>query len=263
MSDFEDFFGVAPSDQNALDLFSGEWSSQPPPTRSDLQAGAVPLYEDPRISWAQEQLVDMGFAGGFTDRDVLELGPLEAGHTYLIDRLRARSITAVEANARSYMKCLVAKEVFGIERARFLLGDGLEYLRATDRRFDVGVAYGVLYHQTTPVELLEMLSRRCDALVLWTVYYDPDFVAEHPGPAAMFSETVELEHAGFEHTVHRWNYGPQLDSDAFSGGGESYSHWMEKPEILAALRHFGLTDIRTEEESNAFGPALLLAGRRA
>jgi hypothetical protein len=262
MSDFDHFFGVAPSDQNALDLFAGEWSSKPPPTRPDVEAGDTPLYEDPRISWAQEQLGDMGLSGGFTGRDVLELGPLEGGHTYLLDRLEAGSITAVEANARCYLKCLIAKEVFGIARARFLLGDGLEYLRATDRRFDVGVAYGILYHQTSPVELLEMLSRRCDALVLWTVYYDPDFVAEHPGPAAMFSETAELEHAGFEHTVHRWNYGPQLDSDAFSGGGASYSHWMERPEILAALRHFGFTDLRTEDQENPFGAALLLVARK-
>ena len=262
MSDFKHFFGVAPSDQNALDLFSGEWSSQPPPTRPQLKAGSSPLFDDPRISWAHEHLIAMGLVDGFTDRDVLELGPLEAGHTYLLDRLGARSITAVEANARAYLKCLIAKEVFDIPRARFLLGDGLEHLRTTDYRYDIGVVCGLLYHMTNPVELLELLARRCDALFLWTVFYDPDFVAKNPGPGAMFSEARSMEHAGFKHTVHRWNYGPFLDSEGFSGGGEIYSHWMEKPEILAALQRFGFTDLETEEQPNVYGTALMLTARK-
>ena len=166
MSDFKHFFGTAPSDQNALDLFSGEWSSQPPAGRPDLKAGATPLFDDPRIAWAHHRLMEMGLAGGFSGRDVLELGPLEGGHTYLIDRLEATSVTAVEANARAYLKCLIAKETFGMPRAKFLLGDCLEFLRTTERRFGVGVACGILYHLTNPVELLELLARRCDALFL-------------------------------------------------------------------------------------------------
>lgn len=160
------------------------------------------------------------------------------------------------------MKCLVAKEVFGIPRARFLLGACLEYLRTTDRHYDIGVACGVLYHMTNPVELLEFLARRCDALFLWTVFYDPDFVAKHPGPGAKFSEALSMEHAGFKHTVHRYNYGSSLDSKAFTGGGDIYSYWMEKPAILAALRRFGFTDVQTEEQPNVHGTALMLTARK-
>ena len=140
MTDFKHFFGIAPSAQNALDLFAGEWSSQPPSDRPELKAGATPLFDDPRIAWAHHRLMEMGLANGVRDRDVLELGPLEGGHTYLLDRLGVTSVTAVEANARAYLKCLIAKETFGMPRARFLLGDCLEFLRTTDRRFDVGFA---------------------------------------------------------------------------------------------------------------------------
>jgi hypothetical protein len=52
MTDFKHFFGVPPSDQNALDLFAGEWSSSPPASRPDLKAGATPLFDDPRMQWA-------------------------------------------------------------------------------------------------------------------------------------------------------------------------------------------------------------------
>lgn len=262
MSDFKHYFGVAPSDQNALDLFAGEWSSKPPASRPGLKAGETPLFDDPRITWAQHRLIEMGLVDGVTGRDVLELGPLEGGHTYLLDRLGAKSVTAIEANARAYLKCLIAKETFGMPRARFLLGDCLRYLDTTGRHFDIGVACGILYHLTNPVELLELLSRRCDALFLWTVFHDPEFVAKNPVPGAKFSEVLALEHRGFKHTVHRFNYGPSLDWKGFCGGGDVFSYWMEKEEIIAALQHFGFTDFRTEVHPNVHGSALMLAARK-
>lgn len=263
MSDFKSYFGIAPSDQNALDLFAGEWSSQPPANRPDLKAGATPLFDDPRIAWAHHRLMEMGLEDGFRGREVVELGPLEGGHTYLIDRLEARAVTAIEANPRAYLKCLIAKETFAMPRARFVLGDCLEFLRTSEQRFDIGVACGILYHLTNPVELLELLARRCDALFLWTVFFDPEFVAQNPVPGAKFSDVIAMETAGFKHTVHRFNYGPSLDWKGFCGGGEVFSYWMEKEEIIGALRHFGFTTFRHEQQPNVHGSALMLAARKA
>lgn len=263
MSDFKHFFGVTPSDQNAFDLFAGEWSSQPPAARPDLKAGVTPLFDDPRIAWAHHRFMEMGLESGVTGRTVLELGPLEGGHTYLLENFGAKAITAIEANARAYLKCLIAKETFGMPHARFRLGDCLEFLRTTDERYDVGIACGILYHLTNPVELLELLSRRCDSLFLWTVFYDPEFVANNPVPGAKFSEALQMETAGFKHTVHRFNYGPSLDWKGFCGGGDVFSYWMEKEEILGALRSFGYTDFRTEVHPNVHGSALMLAARKA
>jgi hypothetical protein len=263
MSEFKHAFGSAPSDQNALDLFAGEWSSRPPVDRPELRAGETPLFDDPRIAWAHHRLMELGLEGGLAGRHVLELGPLEGGHTYLVDRLGAASVTAVEANARAYLKCLVAKEILGMPRARFLLGDGLEFLRTTERRFDVGLACGILYHLTDPVELLALLAQRCDALFLWTVFYDPAFVAANPVPGAKFSDVLEKETAGYRHVVHRFNYGPSLDWKGFCGGGDVYSYWMEREQIIGALRHFGFTEFRQEEHPNVHGSALMLVARKA
>lgn len=262
MSDFKHFFGVAPGDQNALDLFAGEWSSQPPASRADLKAGTTPLFDDPRILWAHHRFIEMGIDGGFAGRRVLELGPLEGGHSYAIDRLGAESVTSIEANARAYLKCLIAKETFGMPQVRFRLGDCIEYLRTTDERHEIGVACGILYHLINPVELLALLARHCDAIFLWTVFYDPEFVAKNPVPGAKFSEALAMEHAGFAHTVHRFNYGPSLDWKGFCGGGDVYSYWMEKPAILGALQHFGFSDFRTEEHPNVHGSALMLVARK-
>lgn len=262
MSDFKPCFGVAPGDQNALDLFAGEWSSQPPATRSDLKAGATPLFDDPRIAWANDRFREMGLEGGVTGRDVLELGPLEGGHSYLLDRLGAKSVTAIEANPRAYLKCLIAKETFGMPRTHFLLGDALVHLRTTEKHYDIGIACGILYHLTNPVELLELLARRCDAIFLWTVFHDAEFVAKNPVPGAKFSEVLDREHAGFKHKVHRFNYGPSLDWKGFCGGGDVFSYWMERPEILAALARFGFSEIRSEQQPNVHGSALMLAARK-
>jgi hypothetical protein len=262
MSEFKHFFGSAPSDQNALDLFASEWSSSPPASRPELKAGATPLFDDPRMLWAHHRFAEMGIAGGFTGRDVLELGPLEGGHTYLIDQMGARSVTSVEANARAYLKCLVAKETFGMPHSHFLLGDCLVFLRETEKIYDIGIACGILYHLTNPVELLALLARRCRAIFLWTVYYDPEFIAKNPLPGAKFAEARAMEHAGFKHTVHHFNYGPSLDWKGFCGGGDVFSYWMEKNDILGALERFGFGDFRIELHPNIHGSALMLVARK-
>jgi hypothetical protein len=265
MTDFKNFFDSAPTDQNAIDIFAGEWSSRPPGIRPELKGGATPLFDDPRIVWANDRFMELGLAGGVSGRSVIELGPLEGGHTWSIDRLGAASVTAVEANSRAYLKCLVSKELFGMPRSRFLLGDCLAYLRESEmeKTYDIGIACGILYHLTNPVELLELLSRRCRAIFLWTVFYDPEFVAKNTASGSKFAEVVPMNHAGFAHTVHRTNYGAALDWKGFCGGGNTYSYWMEKPEIIAALERFGFTDFRTQEHPNIHGSALMLVARKS
>ena len=107
--------------------------------------------------WANDRLRALG--SGFAEAEVLELGPLEGGHTYMFSQLGAREIVALEANGRAFLKCLVTKEVLGIERARFLLGNALPFLRENQRMFDVGVACAFLNHMLQPVEVIELLAR--------------------------------------------------------------------------------------------------------
>ena len=115
-TDVENYVQVFPSDQNALDIFS-EWSSRLPGAWKEPKAGTVPLFEHARMVWAAEQL------GGFSGQRVIELGPLEAGHTYMMESLEAESILAVEANKRAFLKCLIVKEILRLNRSRFVLGD--------------------------------------------------------------------------------------------------------------------------------------------
>src|SRR5215210_6998671 len=100
MNILEEYLTTAPSPQNAIDIFKSQWSCKFPEPFASCAAGPVPACDDPRIHWALEEL------GGVEGARLLELGPLEAGHTYMLDRAGAESILSIEASTRAYLKCL-------------------------------------------------------------------------------------------------------------------------------------------------------------
>src|SRR5437764_6675578 len=130
----------APSVQNAIDIFKGTWASDFGETCPGLRAGTIPLFTDARLQKAANLL---GRNGRLDGMSVLELGPLEGAHTYQLERLGASSIISIEANAESFLKCLITKEILGLLRTQFLFGDFVEYLRTTDERFDMVLCSGV------------------------------------------------------------------------------------------------------------------------
>lgn len=247
----------APHPQNALDVFKGDWWSQIP-RPPGLAAGRLPLFADARITWAIEAL------GGVKDRAVLELGPLEAGHTYMLEEAGARSVLAIEANTRAFLKCLIAKEVVGLRHSHFVLGDFEEYLRAPSERFDAAIASGVLYHLRRPVELIHNLARVTDRVFIWTQYFIKERVEAIDHMKHRFGGSHVAEHEGFRHTLHRYNYGDFLDTTRFAGGSEQYSHWLSRDDLMGALRHAGFTQIVVGDEDlgHANGPAISLVAKR-
>jgi len=248
-----------PSPQNAVDIFGGEWASRFPEPFDDLKAVSNMLFEDPRISWAVEQL------GGVKGRSVLELGPLEGGHTYMLDRLGAASILSIEANTRAYLKCLIAKEILRIKRAHFLCGDFVEYLRNNDQRFDMAIASGVLYHMKNPVELISHLSKVTDNIFIWTHYYDPEIISKNSLiPTNKFGECTTFEYGGFLHELHRYEYDTALDSMGFCGGSDMFSNWMTREDLLASFEHFGFRDIQVgfDHPEHPNGPAFAFSAIR-
>lgn len=250
-----------PTPEAAVDLFSGEWSSRLPPPYEDLTGASAELFSDKRIWWADEVF------GGVRGMRVLELGPLEGGHTYMLDRLGATQVTAIEANRRAFLRCLVVKELLGMPSSRFLLGDFMPYLRtAADRqeRWDLCLAVGVLYHQRAPVSLLELATSVSDRILLWTHYYDEEILAARSDHAARFSGSFAQTTAGFPHTLHRHVYRAALEWRGFCGGSATWAAWMEREELLSALSHFGFTvlGIEFDHSDHPNGPALCIAAER-
>jgi hypothetical protein len=247
-----------PHPQAALDIFRGEWASKLPGDWARYQTGPVPLFEDDRITWGLQQL------GGVDGQHVLELGPLEGGHSWMLERAGAAAITAVEANTRAYLKCLVVKELLGLTRTRFLCGDFLEYLRQGTPHYDFVLASGVLYHMKQPAELIGLLSRVTDRILFWTHYFDEARIRAWPNLVPKFTGSAEAEYQGFRHRLYRYEYAEALGFHGFFGGGARYSHWMSRSDILDCLRYFGFGDQVVAKEVPEFphGPCFMIAARR-
>lgn len=255
---FDRYVTAAPHPQQALDIFQDEWTCALPPPFAALEAGTAWAFEDQRIEWGVNQL------GGVTGKTVLELGPLEGGHSYMLERLGAATIIAIEANPRAYLKCLIIKEILGLQRVRFLCGNFVEYLRTNRITFDLCVASGVLYHTQNPVELLERISQASDRVLLWTHYYDHDIVSRNPYLANIFSPNVTATYAGFRHTLYRYNYRGLSNLRYFCGGSAPFGNWLNRADLLAGLQHFGWHDIEInfEHPEHPNGPCLALVAVR-
>ena len=243
----------APSDQNALDLFAGEWTSRLPGSWAGLDAGAAGLFDDARIRWLLERI------GSVEGRQILELGPLEGGHSWMLEQAGG-IVTAVESNPRAYLRCLVVKEVLRMRQTRFLCGDFVPFL-ASDCdgvKWDLVVASGVLYHLQHPVELLARIARVTDRIFLWTHYFEPALGGQGGG------QLEEREEAGFPHRVLRKPYGAALEWKGFCGGTAQDAVWMEREGILNALRHlgFGRLEIGFDEPGHPNGASFAVLARR-
>ena len=247
-----------PSAQNAVDLFKGDWSSSLPAIDEPLSSGVIPLFADDRVSWALQRF------GGVAKSKVLELGPLEGGHSFMLERAGADRVIAVEANASAFLKCLITKEIFNLQRVSFKLGDFIEYLRSNREHFDVGIACGVLYHMLNPLELLALLSKTVDKLFVWTHYYDKDIIQANSALSRRFRRSQRCVFDGLEIQGHRQEYQAALEWTGFCGGSAATSVWLSREDIIRSTERFGLriSDIAFEEPMHPNGPCFAFVAER-
>src|SRR5690606_8202168 len=149
-----------------------------------------------RMQWALDAL------DGVAGQTVLELGPLEAGHTYMLEQADAKAITAVEANTRAHLKCLVIKELVGLSRTRCLCGDFVEYLRAAPR-VALLCAIGVLYNMSITVALTDLIAPVAARVFIWTRYCGAAIIQANPQLATKSSPPVAQVQGGFAHKLFR------------------------------------------------------------
>ncbi|MDL2236379.1 class I SAM-dependent methyltransferase [Christensenellaceae bacterium OttesenSCG-928-K19] len=251
-----------PSQQVAADLFKGQWSSSFPAS-AGVTAGPIPLFEDSRINWAVDT---MGSPEGKT---VLELGFLEGGHSYMMSQMGAASVTAIDANTRAYLRALVAKEIMGMPNVHFYCGDFNKYLAKRDKKFDILLCSGILYHMVNPVQLIADMAACADNLFIWTHYYDHEMIYSKQASSfrnKLHFSTKEYECSadGYTAKVFRRSYLISLGWAGFCGGPNRYSYWLPKEELIGCLKHFGFRKLTFgfEEPGHKSGPSLAVVAQK-
>lgn len=255
---FDRYVSSSPSWQNAVDAVPG-WNTAFPP-KHGLRAGSLATYHDPRILWAIECFGPLG------GRHVLELGPLEGGHTSMLDAAGAR-VDAVEANQIAFLRCLIAKEILGLTRSTFWLGDFVKALEDWEQSYDLIVASGVLYHLTDPLRLIELAAKRTDAIYIWTHVITDASIPDAADPRrSLFNQVAETrEFHGVQVRAYRRSYEHADESMSFCGGMNDEHRWLHRDDLLAALKVVGFQDIQTahDEPDHRFGPAFSIFARRS
>jgi hypothetical protein len=239
----------APSPATPFKIFKDAWSSAVP----GFESGSAPLFDDARIKWLETKL------GSYSGRRVLELGPLEGGHTYMMERAGA-NVVAIEANQRAFLKCLIVKDALHL-KSEFLYGDFRPYLEtAAPDRFDFVLAIGVLYHMLEPLKLLHDIARVTDAFGLWTHYYDPDIISD---TLRFDTKPVVQTVEGKSAEVYRQHYLSSVGSPKFCGGSEPASCWLAKDGLLQYMNCLGFeVQIGEDNRHHPNGPSILLFARR-
>jgi hypothetical protein len=248
-----------PGPQQVLDTFRGEWSSaMPAESGLQTQPGQAALFEDERVKWAVAQ------AGGVRGARILELGPLEGGHSYMLEKAGAAEVVAVEANTRSFLKCLCVKEVFQLQATRFMLGDCVSFMEHDRGGWDMVFASGILYHMKDPIGFIALLPKMAPKLLLWTHYFDERIIRSTPTLAKKFGQLEQSTREGFKYEFAEQSYKEALQWSGFCGGSAETSVWLSRESILGFLRHLGYSRIEIEFETpnHPNGPALAVYAER-
>lgn len=242
----------------AVDLFKGEWSSRLPGIAEE-SSGPSPLFDDPRMAfWINS--VKRVFPNSLIRPDafsVLELGPLEGGHTYQMAK-ESWDIVAIEANTRAFIRCLLVANMYHI-KARFLLGNFEKYIAdlSPQQSFDFMLASGVLYHLKKPTETLRRLLRATKSIGIWSHYASSAYADSQPGrweQVEYFDSCAGKMVPGFMQS-----YGQALSLSSYCGGSAPYSVWMTKDQIMEILNEFGfIVDVEQDIVDSASGPSITL-----
>ncbi len=241
-----------PDEKIAVNIFKDEWASELP--LKNIKSGVHPLFNDDRINWFIKEV------GGVKKKNILELGPLEGGHSYMLEKNGAGEITGIEANSRAYLRCLIVKELFNLRNVRFRCGDFLKYLEAPGPVYDMVIACGVLYHLIDPHRLFELLAKRCKGPVfLWTHYWSENYKDKKWHKLFSSVRKVRIDD-DVEIELHHHEYSTSFFSKKFLGGNAPYSEWLTRESLFNCIDHFGFNvkSIEFDNPDQLNGPAIAM-----
>ncbi len=106
---------------------------------------------------------------------ILELGCLEGTHSLMLQNLGAKEIVAIEGRKENFLKCLVVKNAFNLDKCKFLYGDVSKILGSFLGNFDLCLALGIFYHLKDPISTIYQIGEITDRLFAWTHFSTNDY----------------------------------------------------------------------------------------
>jgi SAM-dependent methyltransferase len=159
-------------------------------------------------------------------RTILELGPLEGGHTFdLAQRPGVVRVLAAEARAANIARAKFVQELLAVRNVEFVELNVENADLTVFGNFDAVFCSGVLYHLPEPWKLVAEIRRVTSKLFIWT-HYVPEEDAD----------VVVGELHGQEHLEG----GP----DEPLSGMSPKSLWLTLPSIIKMLESAGFDSVR-------------------
>ena len=180
---------------------------------------------------------------------ILELGPLEGGHTYQLEKFGAE-LTAIEAHPENFLKCLIVKNALNM-KASFLLGDFSDYLKETSKNYDLIFASGVFYHMEDPLDLLVQIAKKTDRIFAWTHY-----ISEEQSDSSGMHKNKYVDELEFSCKYYHYEYDQTREDRSFAGIAK-FSSRLTKEDFIRALCAVGFSnyEIVKDEIDHPGGPA--------
>jgi hypothetical protein len=183
-------------------------------------------------------------------KNILELGCLEGLHSLILQMLGAKEIIAIEGRRDNFLKCLIVKNAFKLDRCKFLFGDLNTILSSLTGPFDLCLALGILYHLDNPVKVIYHIAQLAESIFAWTHYATEDY------PKGFISEIKYQNH------IYHGKYVGE-DIEHYLAGLKSKSFWMFEEDIFEALKDAGFTNIDLiSKEQHEHGPAMTFLAKK-
>ena len=181
----------------------------------------------------------------------------------MMQRGGASKVVAVEANNRAFLKCLIVKQIFDLSNVEFLFGDFIRYMQEEEKRFDIVVDSGVLYHMTDPAKALHLMASASSNLMLWTHYFDKKLIDER-GLSRYFDSEESRSYEGIDISLAKKKYLEAVEWQGFCGGSNDHAYWLTRESLFALLHRYGFKRIEVafDAPDHPNGPAVALCATK-
>jgi 2-polyprenyl-3-methyl-5-hydroxy-6-metoxy-1,4-benzoquinol methylase len=221
-------------------------------TRFDFQGTT---FGGDRDAVRDQRITELNKIYKLEGKRILELGPLEGGHTLAMSRLGAREIVSVEGRPENFVKCSLVKSLYSINNANIVFGDLRSVDLASLGEFDICVCLGVLYHLPNPFRALEAICNVCDRVYIWTHCASDTYPEGSTVTAELDSMCDDIER------VYEGKYYGEVMKKP-QAGLQSRSFWLTLDALSDAVRDSGfdkLEVLRTGVVANKMTFCLLYA----